>query len=197
MFQSGIDVPGMDAVFSGKRLFAGDDGRQRYVLFHWLSVVSCADRHYHVDPVPGYLPGNLCGERGTENCPGGAAAKASVILFRKKGSVRSDQYHYGGLCRHGDRLLPFHSGTGRLLHFYDTDRHRYLFPELENGYRGIMGTARILPHCGLFRQGTEVPEQEADEVENGLCGRHSGMPGDRTRPAGQQCTGRVHGRLRE
>ena len=33
-----------------------------------------------------------------------------------------------------------------------------------------MGTARILPHCGLFRQGTEESEQEADEVENGLCG---------------------------
>ena len=25
-----------------------------------------------------------------------------------------------------------------------------------------MGTARILPHCGLFRQGTEESEQEAE-----------------------------------
>ena len=27
MFQSGVDVPGMDAVFSGKRLFTGHHGR--------------------------------------------------------------------------------------------------------------------------------------------------------------------------
>ena len=155
MFQSGVDVPGMDAVFFGKRLFAGDDGRQRHVLSHWLSVVSCADRHYHVDPVPGYLPGNLCGERGTENCPGGAAAKASVIFFRKKGPVRSDQHHYGRLCHYGDRILPFHSGTGWFLYLHHPDRCGYLFPELENGNRSTVGTAGVFPHCRMFWQGTE------------------------------------------
>ena len=44
--------------------------------------------------------------------------KLPVILFSEKGSVRSDQYHYGGLCHHGDCILPFHSGTGWFLYLH-------------------------------------------------------------------------------
>ena len=39
MFRSGVDVPGMDAVFSGKRLFTGHHGRQR--CFYIVGCVLC------------------------------------------------------------------------------------------------------------------------------------------------------------
>ena len=56
------------------------------------------------------------------------------------------------------RNLSFRSGTGRLLYLHDPDRRQYLFPELEDGDCGIVGTARILPHCGLLRESAEEPE---------------------------------------
>ena len=81
--------------------------------------------------------------------------KIPLSLLRKKRSVRSDKYHYGGLCHHGDCILPFHSGTGWFLYLHHTDRCGYLFHELENGNRSTVGTACVFPHCGMFRQGTE------------------------------------------